>query len=66
MQCATCGSTQLEEAGQQWFPLTVFEAHLVSPPITDPARPSEGALPLYTCTNCHTTFVEPFEALSEG
>ena len=66
LHCTSCKSTQLEEAGLQWFPLSVFNAHTVQPLVTDPVNhPNEGALHLYTCSKCHTTFLEPFEALTE-
>lgn len=58
MQCPNCSSHDTHDGGLQWFPLRVFEALHTMPTVRDTGRPSEGALQMFTCADCHTTFLE--------
>lgn len=64
-ECPNCGCPEVEYLGLQWFPIKVFETWDWSPPVVDKAHPDEGAVRLYTCTHCETTFADmPAAALT--
>lgn len=58
MSCPNCQCEHLDYAGLQWYPLRVFEILGWFPTVHDSQRPDEGALRMYTCQYCETSFVE--------
>ncbi|PJF45164.1 MAG: hypothetical protein CUN55_00210 [Phototrophicales bacterium] len=58
MQCPSCASQETIFGGLQWFPLRVFEAQRLVPTVQNADRPDEGALRMFTCEHCHTSFIE--------
>lgn len=58
MQCPNCDSHHTDYGGLQWFPLRVFEVQHIAPTVRDMSRPNEGALQMFTCADCHTSFIE--------
>jgi hypothetical protein len=58
IECPNCQTAAVEYLGLQWFPRRVFEAWNWQPSIFDASRPDQGAIRLYTCEICQTTFAE--------
>ena len=64
--CPTCNSHYLEYIGLQWFPVRIFETHHAVPAAVDTSRPDEGAVEMYTCLDCETSFVDLLQAVACG
>jgi hypothetical protein len=56
--CPHCGTGELVFKGLQWWPLWVFQKQGWSPvQYSDDGQ--SGAVRLYVCRICHSSFIEP-------
>lgn len=61
VECPNCHSPELDYAGLQWFPERVFNTLNVEASVREAGPPPKGALHVYTCQSCQTTFLQPEE-----
>jgi hypothetical protein len=63
VECPNCHSPDLDYAGLQWFPERVFSTLKVKASVQEEGPPPKGALHVYTCQLCQTTFLRPEEKM---